>query len=236
MCSMCSRNSAIILFDVQVRTRRCNHAECLATHLLSNARETDRILLMKLKLALCMLAVIPAARSDVVTCNAGAASVPVFDPSSTSGAVGDYTLDCTGGTPVLPPLPVPQINVDAFMNVPVLNTGGWILTDGVNMTSGILVSGNLVEFLGVPFNPPGTGHVVLTVENMLVNPSFVPAGFEFRELVDIVGSTSTIVANPDQLVAVNAVPEPVTSVWVGLGFGAVLWRLAAAREVATKKK
>jgi len=41
-----------------------------------------------------------------------------------------------------------------------LNTGGWILTDGVNMTAGTLFPANVVEFSGVPFNPPGAGHVV----------------------------------------------------------------------------
>src|SRR5258707_1052874 len=124
---------------------------------------------MKLKALWIALVFVAVLSADTITCNAGAASVPVFSPSSVSGAVGDYTLDCTGGTPVLPTDPVPQINFDAFMNVTVLNTGGWILTDGVNMTTGILGSGNLVEFLGVPFNPPGTGHVLFEVENIFVN-------------------------------------------------------------------
>ena len=85
-----------------------------------------------------LLAFVPAMSAATITCSAGAASVPVFDASTLSGAVGDYTLDCTGGMTVLPPNPIPGINVTAFMNVPVLNTGGWILTDGVNMTTGIL--------------------------------------------------------------------------------------------------
>src|SRR5579864_6092151 len=81
-------------------------------------------MLMRLKFTLWMLTVLaPVASAAVINCSAGAASVPVFDPSSVSGAVGNYTLDCTGGTPVLPPLPVPQINVDAFMNVSVLTPG-----------------------------------------------------------------------------------------------------------------
>ena len=104
---------------------------------------------MKLKLALCVLAVIPALRSDVITCNAGAASVPVFDPSSTSGAVGDYTLDCTGGTPTPPLQTVPTVNFFASLTVPVLNTGGWILKDGgakINFNHGIYdLPANTVE-------------------------------------------------------------------------------------------
>ena len=163
------------------------------------------------------------AGAATITCTAGAVSVPVFNPSSTSGAVGDYTLDCTGGTPVLPPNPVPQINVTSFMNVSVLNTGGWILTDGVNLTAGIRGLDNVVEFLGVPFNPPGTGHIVFRIQNILVNPSGEPPGFQFRELVDITGNIPTTILNPDQLVAVNATPEPFTLALVGLGLSAMVW-------------
>jgi hypothetical protein len=179
---------------------------------------------MRLRFALWMLtALTPIASSAVINCTGGAASVPVFNPSSVSGAVGDYTLDCTGGTPVVPPMPVPQINVEAFMNVSVLTPGAWILTDGVNMTSGILGASNLVEFLGVPFNPPGAGHVVFQVENIFVNPSGEAPGFQFREDVEIFSNISTTILNSDQLVAVNATPEPFTLGFVGVGLGAMLW-------------
>ena len=155
-----------------------------------------------------LIAFVPVVSAEVVvTCNAGAASVPVFDPSSVSGAVGDYTLDCTGGTPVVPPNAIPVVNFDAFMNVPILNTGGWILSDGVNMTPGTLAVSNEIEFVGVPFNPPGTGHTVFTVENILVDPSFVPPGFQFMEDGVITGDTAVEINLPQQLVAVNA-PEP----------------------------
>jgi len=181
--------------------------------------------IMKLKLALCMLALIPAARPDaLVTCNAGAVSVPVFNPSSTSGAVGDYTLTCTGGNPTPPGDQVPGIDVDVALNVPVLNSLGWILTDGVNMTSGILATPKTVDFNGVRFNSPGSGTVVLTIENILVDPSDQPPGFQFDETAGIFGTTSTEIPNQTQLVAVNAVPEPVTAGFLVLVFGAVLWR------------
>ena len=78
---------------------------------------------MKLKLALWMLTVlVPATRAGIITCKPGAASIPIFDPFNISGAVGNYTLDCTGGTPVLPPAPL--VDFLSFMNVSVLNTGG----------------------------------------------------------------------------------------------------------------
>lgn len=155
-----------------------------------------------------LLAFILPISASTITCDAGAASIPVFDPSNTSGAVGEYTLDCTGGTLVTPPNPVPEINVDAFMNVSVLNTGGWVLTDGVNMTSGILGPSNVIEFLNVPFDPPGTGHLVFHVENIFVNPSSEAPGFQFMEDVQTNGNFFIDLVNPVQLVAVNAVPEP----------------------------
>jgi hypothetical protein len=149
---------------------------------------------MKLTQLWILLAFIPIASAEVVTCNAGAASVPVFNPSSVSGAVGDDTLDCTGGTPVVPPNAIPVVNFDASMNVAILNTGGWILSDGVNTTPGTLAGSNEIEFVGVPFNPPGTGHTFFTVENILVDPSFVPPGFQFMEDTEITGDTAVEMA------------------------------------------
>lgn len=193
-----------------------------------------RSMRMRLTLTLWMLTALTSITSAApITCNAGAVSVPVFNPSSVSGAVGDYTLDCTGGTPVLPPNPVPQINITSFMNVSVLNTGGWILTDGVNMTAGIRGPDNVVEFLGVPFNPPGTGHTVFQIENIFVNPSGEAPGFQFRELVEITSSTSTGILDPDQLVAVNATPEPFTLALVGMGLGGML-SLGRSRRAAQR--
>ncbi len=176
---------------------------------------------MKLNTLWILLVFVTAMRADVVTCDSGAASVPVFDPSSVSGAVGDYTLDCTGGIPVVPPDAIPVVNFTAFMNVSILDTGGWILTDGVNMTAGTLLTSNEIEFLGVPFNPPGAGSVVFTVENILVNPNAEPPGFQFMETGAINGNVSVEIMKPEQLVAENAVPEPFSLVFVGFGMGAM---------------
>jgi hypothetical protein len=176
---------------------------------------------MKRKALWASLFFVPAISAATITCTAGAASVPVFDPSSVSGAVGDYTLDCTGGIPVVPPNPIPVINVTAFMNVAVLNTGGWVLSDGLNMTPGILGTSNEVEFIGVPFNPPAAGHLVFTVENIFVNPSAEGPGFQFMEEAAITSSTSFSISDFQQLVAVNAVPEPFTLGLLGMALSAM---------------
>jgi hypothetical protein len=176
---------------------------------------------MKLSSLWILLAFVPALSADPVTCNSGAASVPVFNTSSVSGAVGDYTLDCTGGNPTPPGQAIPVVDFAAFLNVPILSTGGWILTDGVNMTTGTLDPGNVIDFVGVPFNSPGAGHLDFTIENIFVNPSAEPPGFQFMETVSINGNVSVEIAHQEQLVAENAVPEPITLVFVGLGMGSM---------------
>ena len=74
----------------------------------------------------------------------------------------------------------------------------------------------------MPFNPPGAGHLVFTVENIFVNPSAEAPGFQFLELGAINSNISFDIPTPQQLVAVNAVPEPFTLGFVGVGLG-VMW-------------
>jgi hypothetical protein len=179
---------------------------------------------MKLNALWTLLVLVPTLRANaVVTCTPGTASVPVFNASSVSGAVGDYTLDCTGGNPTAPSQLVPEINFFASLTVPVLNTGGWILNDGGALISGTLLSPDVVEFLNVPFNPPGAGDLDLEVEGIFVNPSLEPSGFKFNEEMSTTGIVQVFIASSQQqqLVAVNAVPEPDTLVLAGLGLGAM---------------
>jgi hypothetical protein len=174
---------------------------------------------MKLRVLwiLSAFAVTLSADPNFVTCTPGAASVPVFSPSSVSGAVGDFTLDCTGGIPSSPI----EIDVGVTTNAPVLTPGAWILTDGVNNTPGTFESSEDIEFFGVPFSPPGAGSVELTVEDIFVNPSLEPPGFQFTASGAIFGNISVVLTSAPQLVAENAVPEPFTLPIVSLALAAV---------------
>ena len=138
---------------------------------------------------------VAASKAGPLSCSGGVASNPSFDPTGTSGAVGDFTLNCSGGTPGSP---VP-LTFDYFLNAAVLAPGSWTLTDGVHNYSGVLAAPNDVEFKNVPFSPPGSSSQTWTVENIFVNPSLYPGGFQFDEFV----SASLPVAGAQQWVATN---------------------------------
>ena len=146
-----------------------------------------------------LLALAPAAGvAGTLACIGQVGAVALFDPTSTSGAVANFSLDCTGGVSGSPFL----VNFDYFMNFPVINSGSWILTDGTNNFSGALGGPNMVEFQNISFNPPGNGVVAWTVENIFVNPSLGWGGTPFYETI----SASLPILNPQLLVAMNG-PE-----------------------------
>ena len=181
---------------------------------------------MKLKALWILLAFIPALSAvPVDNCVSVAGSVPVFSISSTSAAVADYSIDCAGLPEGPPP---PTIDIDAVLNVPILNTGGWIITDGTTDTSGVLDSMNAkeVDFDGVPFGLTG-GIQDFTVEGIFVDPSAEGPGFVFNELDSITSDffiNSTDVVSEE--VGVNATPEP-SSLWLA---AAGLAAIYAARK------
>ena len=85
--------------------------------------------------------------------------------------------------------------------------------------------------LDVPFNPRNRS-LVFQVENIFVNPSAEGPGFEFNEDMEITGNFAITINSPQQLVAVNAVPEPsFTLLLAGFGLCAIggrrIFRVAA---------
>lgn len=162
-----------------------------------------------------MLLVFVPTASAAVACLGGVASVPVLDPSSVSAAVGHYTLTCSGGGPVFP---LPTIGLTAYLNVAVLLTPTPILTDGVNSYTGV-VDANTVQFLDVFFDPVG---ISFEFENIFVDPSSQPPGFQFLEEVSATGPVSVPILDAQQIVAVNgSVPEPSTFPLAGIALSAV---------------
>jgi hypothetical protein len=91
------------------------------------------------------------------------------------------------------------------------------------MTSGTFENPQQIDFVGVPFDSPGSGSLVLQIENILVNPSAEPPGFQFTESAGIFSSVSFYLPNPQQVVAANA-PEPSTLLLTGICFLGILTR------------
>jgi hypothetical protein len=185
---------------------------------------------MKLKALWIPMVFVAALRAvPVPICTSGAGSVPVFSISSTSGEVADYTIDCSG---VPEPSPPPTIDIDAKLNVPILNTGGWFITDGTTSTPGVLDSivADQVDFDGVPFSLSG-GSENYTIEGIFVNPRDQGAGFTFEETDTIIHNFSIDTTNVvEEEVGVNAAPEPSMLLLGAVGLGAV-WFARKMRRV-----
>jgi hypothetical protein len=95
------------------------------------------------------------------------------------------------------------LTFDYLLNSAVITPGSWTLTNGSNNYSGVLPAPNDVRFQNVPFSPPGNSSQTWTVENIFVNPSLYPGGFQFDEYLSTSGSGSPPIAGAQQLVATN---------------------------------
>jgi len=100
----------------------------------------------------------------------------------------------------------------------------------MNNFAGTLVPSNLIEFLGVPVNPPGAGHLNFQVEGIFVNPSILPPGVAFAEDVTVSSLLSITIVNSVQVVAVNA-PEPSTLPLTNVALWTVVWLWRRRRRV-----
>jgi PEP-CTERM motif-containing protein len=189
-------------------------------------------LLGRASMSMLVLLSAPAAHSAVVICEAGAASIPVLDPLSTSAAVGDFTLACSGGVEMDP---LPRVNFQAFFNVPLLQTVTPILTDGVNDYSGIF-TGSGVVFLAIPLNPVASS---FAIQQIFVNPSLQAEGFEFIAFLSASSEIAVAIRNPIQTVAVNgsvaaAVPEPSTGLLLASASAAAMLTLRQRRAAVPR--
>jgi hypothetical protein len=158
---------------------------------------------------------------------------PTFPLISTTGVVSDYTLFCTNTGFVSGP--IASMNFDFFMNVTVLNTGGWTLTQGLNTYSGTFTPGNLVAFAGVAYD---TNQPTLSFEihGVKVNPSLWGPSFQYLEDFAESGPLSiTFIGNPIQTVAFNAnAPEPSTVSLAAMALGVVV--LARRRTAPSRSR
>ena len=109
------------------------------------------------------------------------------------------------------------------MDAPVLNSGGWTLTQDANSYRGMFISTNGVNFTGVAYE---TSLPTLRFELHGVEVSPIAQGpiFIYTETVSVSGAVSvTLLRNPSQLVAVNAEsPEPSTLLLAAAALGMVL--------------
>jgi hypothetical protein len=159
---------------------------------------------------------IACAQAPIRSCTPLVPLVPLLNATASSGAVGDTDIACSNSSPGGTIL---TMNVLFTMAVPVLNTGGWTLTQGANTYTGSLFTPQQVRFTGVQFD---TDLPTLTYSftGIQVNPSLEPAGFVYHEFIAFTGPTVPTLTAGDVVVAINDnAPEP--STW-GMMAGALV--------------
>ena len=156
-------------------------------------------------------------------------SVPTFSLASVVGVVADYTLFCTNPSSASPPPAL--VNMEFFLNTPVLDTGPWTLTQGPNTYLGTHPVGNAVFIPSVQYD---TTQPTLSFElhGVTVNPSLFGPSFVYLEIVSIVGSITPEFSNdPVQTVGRNA-DAPETSTLL-LAVGALAALFSRRRRVSS---
>jgi hypothetical protein len=179
---------------------------------------THKIMLV-LTLLITTVFVAQAAPAD--SCNPFTPFPTLLSAIATSGAVGDLDISCSNTSNI----GVLTMNVQFTLTVPVLNTGGWTLTQGANSYTGSLFGPDAVRFTGVQYDT-SLSTLSFSFTGLQVNPSLEPVGFAYHEFEAFTGPTVPTLNSSDVIVAFNDnAPEPGT--WLLLGSGmlaAGIWR------------
>ena len=114
-------------------------------------------------LVLVLGAVAPAsAQPNTFQCTANAAVPPTMRQEGITELIGDIVLNCTGGTPTAPGVPVPQANITVFLSNPVTSrilsgtaSEALLLVDEPDPAKGQVQ--NVCPNPTNPYGPPGAG-------------------------------------------------------------------------------
>lgn len=160
-----------------------------------------------LALPTCVLLLTTSPAQAVVMCTQSVAAVVALDPADTSAALPNIDVDCSGGAASDPDV---NANLQIFFNAALLTDVLPTLTDGANLYSGIINSGNSALFLGIPIVPLAT---TLTLMDLFVDATLLAPGFSLTEFLIITSAPPILLSNPALQVAVvgepaGNVPEP----------------------------
>ena len=172
------------------------------------------------KLFVLLAATLIATPAFAGSCLAGVTSVPAFSTSAAAGSLGDYTLSCSNGGGVGGPS---TLQLDFFAGAPVLAPGSWTLTESVfsSTYTGSLIGANDIRFTGIAYNSSLPSYS-FELHGVQVNPGLNPAGFAYHENLSVSPTSVILVSGADQIVGVNATPEPSTLILLTVALSALL--------------